>query len=84
MGLFTINCPTCNNQHQWFSADQDQRCPQCKIFGTLVSQQKATANIPIGTPVIDTGWKTLNDKLDEILRRLEKIEKLSDMPCQNR
>lgn len=30
MGLYPVNCPSCNVVHMWFSGNLDQRCEECK------------------------------------------------------
>jgi hypothetical protein len=30
MGIYPIECPTCQSMHQWFSGIADQRCAECR------------------------------------------------------
>lgn len=29
MGIYLVECPACKRQHNWFSGQPDQRCPDC-------------------------------------------------------
>jgi hypothetical protein len=45
MGIYTINCPSCKQPHEWCSAFTDQRCYRCKYDGSgpVTPQDKINA-----------------------------------------
>lgn len=42
MGLYTVSCPQCHEQHTWFSGTADQRCKNCKENLTMKKNSFST------------------------------------------
>lgn len=38
MGLYAIDCPTCDKPFMWFSGNMDQRCGDCQKEGNVKKQ----------------------------------------------
>ncbi len=77
MGLYNVNCTTCNRTHQWFSGTTDQRCYECKNFHY---KETKMVNPTLEEQLIDTLKSTIAAKDDLIDHLKREIQRLSASP----
>ena len=88
MGLYHINCPSCNKPHTWFSGSFDQRCYECKDKHLKEWQEKvkqedygksvpevAMQNKKATEEDIDKFLKEHSDLMDDLSKQ-EEIDKI--------
>ncbi len=66
MGLYEIRCPNCDNTHQWFSGNFDQRCDKCQKVGgdgTKISLNTSWGELDFNQPI--------RDHIKHFIRQLE-------------